>query len=69
MEHVSNHGSPKFVRACSLPLTGQAVVDMLITDLGVFERTTAGGAFRLIELAPGVSMDEVRAKTEAKFDY
>jgi 3-oxoacid CoA-transferase B subunit len=69
MEHVSNHGSPKFVRACSLPLTGQAVVDMLITDLGVFERSTAGGVFRLIELAPGVSIDEVRAKTEAKFDH
>jgi 3-oxoacid CoA-transferase subunit B len=69
MEHVSKDGSPKFVRACSLPLTGQAVVDMVITDLSVFERAKVGGAFRLIELAPGVSMDEVRAKTGAKFDY
>ena len=68
MEHVSKDGSPKFVRACSLPLTGQAVVDMVITDLCVFERAKAG-AFRLIELAPGVSMDEVRVKTGAKFDY
>jgi 3-oxoacid CoA-transferase B subunit len=69
MEHVSKDGSPKFVRTCSLPLTGQAVVDMVITDLCVFERTKAGGAFRLIELAPGVSEKEVRSKTEAEFDY
>jgi 3-oxoacid CoA-transferase subunit B len=57
------------VRACSLPLTGQAVVDMVITDLCVFQRATVGGAFRLVELAPGVSIDEVRVKTEARFDY
>jgi 3-oxoacid CoA-transferase subunit B len=69
MEHVSKDGSPKFVRVCSLPLTGQAVVDMVITDLCVFERIKAGGAFRLIELAPQVSIDEVRLKTGAKFDY
>jgi len=69
MEHVSRDGSPKFVRACSLPLTGQAVVDMLITDLCVFRRATVGGAFRLIELAPGVPLDEVRSKTGAKFKY
>jgi 3-oxoacid CoA-transferase subunit B len=69
MEHVSKDGSPKFVRVCSLPLTGQAVVDMVITDLCVFERAKVGGTFRLIELAPGVSTDEVRAKTGAKFDY
>jgi 3-oxoacid CoA-transferase subunit B len=69
MEHVSKDGSPKFVRACSLPLTGQAVVDTVITDLCVFERAKSGGAFRLIELAPGVSMDQVRVKTGARFDY
>jgi 3-oxoacid CoA-transferase subunit B len=69
MEHVSKDGSPKFVRACSLPLTGQAVVDMVITDLCVFERAKVGGIFRLIELAPAVSIDEVRVKTGAKFDY
>jgi 3-oxoacid CoA-transferase B subunit len=69
MEHVSKDGSPKFVRACSLPLTGQAVVDMVITDHCVFERTKAGGPFRLIELAPGVSEKEVRSKTGAEFDY
>jgi len=69
MEHVSKDGSPKFVRACSLPLTGQAVVDMVITDMCVFERAKTGGTFRLIELAPGVSIDEVRVKTGATFDY
>jgi 3-oxoacid CoA-transferase subunit B len=69
MEHVSKDRSPKFVRACSLPLTGQGVVDMVITDLCVFERAKSGGTFRLIELAPGVSAEEVRAKTGAKFVY
>jgi 3-oxoacid CoA-transferase subunit B len=65
MEHVSRDGSPKFVRECSLPLTGQGVVDMVITDLCVFERPRSGHTFRLIELAPGVTADEVRARTHA----
>jgi len=69
MEHVSRDGSPKFVRECSLPLTGQAVVDMVITDLCVFERSRSGQRFRLIELAPGVSAHEVREKTQAIFDH
>jgi 3-oxoacid CoA-transferase/3-oxoacid CoA-transferase subunit B len=69
MEHVSKDGSPKFVRACSLPLTGQGVVDMVITDLCVFERAKSVHTFRLIELAPGVSAEEVRAKTGARFEY
>jgi 3-oxoacid CoA-transferase subunit B len=69
MEHVSKDGSPKFVRACSLPLTGQRVVDMVITDLCVFERAKSAHTFRLIELAPGVSAEEVRAKTDARFEY
>jgi 3-oxoacid CoA-transferase subunit B len=69
MEHVSKDGSPKFVRACSLPLTGQGVVDMVITDLCVFERAKSAHTFRLIELAPGVSAEEVRAKTGARFEY
>jgi 3-oxoacid CoA-transferase subunit B len=69
MEHVSRDGSPKFVRECSLPLTGQGVVDMVVTDLCVFERPRSGDTFRLIELAPGVSADEVRARTHARFDY
>jgi 3-oxoacid CoA-transferase subunit B len=69
MEHVSRDGSPKFVRSCSLPLTGRGVVDMVITDLCVFERSKSTGAFHLTELAPGVSAEEVLAKTSAKFDY
>jgi 3-oxoacid CoA-transferase subunit B len=69
MEHVSKDGSPKFVQACSLPLTGQGVVDMVITELCVFERAKSAHTFRLIELAPGVSAEEVRAKTGARFEY
>jgi 3-oxoacid CoA-transferase subunit B/3-oxoadipate CoA-transferase beta subunit len=65
MEHTEKSGAPKFLKRCSLPLTGAAVVDLLITDLGVFE--LAGGEVRLAELATGVSLDEVRAKTEASF--
>jgi 3-oxoacid CoA-transferase subunit B/3-oxoadipate CoA-transferase beta subunit len=66
MEHTEKSGAPKLVKRCSLPLTGAGVVDLLITDLGVFE--LAGGKVRLTELASGVSLDEIRAKTEAAFD-
>ncbi|MGZ8371197.1 MAG: CoA-transferase, partial [Caulobacteraceae bacterium] len=65
MDHVEKTGAPKFIPACTLPLTGQGVVDRLITDLAVFD-IGKGGA-KLIELAPGVSLDEVREKTTAKF--
>ncbi len=68
MDHVSKGGEPKFRTVCSLPLTGADVVDMIITDLAVFERQTRGSSsFRLTELAPGVSLDEIRSKTEAAF--
>jgi 3-oxoacid CoA-transferase subunit B len=67
MEHSEKSGASKFKRQCSLPLTGKAVVDLLITELGVFEIDRNGGGARLIELATGVSLDEIRAKTEAKF--
>ncbi len=66
MEHTEKSGAPKLVKRCSLPLTGQAVVDLLITDLGVFE--LGKGRVRLTELAAGVGLDEVRAKTEAAFE-
>ena len=66
MEHVERSGAPKLVKRCSLPLTGAGVVDLLITDLGVFE--FGDGRVRLTELAGGVSLDEVRAKTEAAFE-
>ena len=66
MEHVSKDGEPKIRRRCSLPLTGKGVVDMIITDLCVLERTGRSGHFRLIECAPGVSADEVVTRTEAR---
>jgi 3-oxoacid CoA-transferase subunit B len=69
MEHTDKAGNPKFVPACTLPLTGRNVVDVIITDLAVFERPDRKGApFRLVEMAPGVTLDEVRAKTTARFD-
>jgi 3-oxoacid CoA-transferase subunit B len=67
MEHNDKHGGAKFVHACTLPLTGAGVVDMLITDLAVFIIDRRDGVARLIELAPGVTAEEVRAKTEADY--
>jgi 3-oxoacid CoA-transferase B subunit len=67
MEHVARDGSPKFKPACELPLTGSRVVDMLITDLAVFSRSDRHSGFNLIELAPGVTEADVRAKTSAKY--
>ncbi|MBL0768952.1 CoA transferase subunit B [Sphingopyxis sp. XHP0097] len=67
MEHVSKNGDPKFIPACTLPLTGKNVVDMIITDLAVFKRDDHDSPFRLIELAPGVTADEVAAKTTAHY--
>ncbi len=63
MDHTNRAGESKFLKACTLPLTGAGVVDRVITDLGVFDRAERG--FRIAELAPGVSADEVHAKTEA----
>ncbi|NTS65072.1 CoA transferase subunit B [Sphingomonas sp. HHU CXW] len=67
MEHTSKDGSPKFIPACSLPLTGRNVVDMIVTDLAVFQRPDHQSPFRLIELAPGVTAEEVAAKTTAHY--
>ena len=67
MDHVEKSGAPKLLKACTLPLTGAGVVDMLITDLGVFKIDRKGGGVILTELAPGVGINEVRAKTEASF--
>jgi 3-oxoacid CoA-transferase subunit B len=67
MEHVSKEGSPKFVPSCSLPLTGRNVVDTIITDLCVFERASAGAPFSLVQLADGVSAEEIAAKTTAHY--
>jgi 3-oxoacid CoA-transferase subunit B len=67
MEHNSKAGEAKFKTACTLPLTGKGVVDMIVSELCVFSRAAKAEAFRLIELAPGVTVDEVRAKTEAHY--
>ncbi len=67
MEHTAKDGSPKFIPACTLPLTGKNVVDMIITDLAVFQRPDHQSPFKLIEMAPGVTADEVKAKTTAHF--
>ena len=67
MEHVAKDGSAKFIPACTLPLTGKNVVDMIVTDLAVFQRPDHGSPFKLIELAPGVTAEEVAAKTTAHY--
>ena len=67
MEHTSKNGDPKFIPACTLPLTGKNVIDMVITDLAVFHRPDHASPFELIELAPGVTADEVRGKTTAHY--
>ncbi|WP_300577075.1 3-oxoacid CoA-transferase subunit B [Phenylobacterium sp.] len=68
MEHTEKSGAPKLVKACTLPLTGQSVVDLVVTDLAVFEVNRGRSPLRLVELAEGVTLDEVRARTEASFE-
>ena len=68
MEHNAKDGSPKFIPECTLPLTGKNVVDMIITDLAVFKRDDHDSPFKLIELAPGVTAEEVAAKTTANYE-
>ena len=68
MDHNEKTGAPKLLNRCTLPLTGAGVVDLLITDLGVFEIDRKKGGVKLIELASGVTVEDVRAKTEADFE-
>jgi 3-oxoacid CoA-transferase subunit B len=66
MEHAAKDGTPKLLKTCRLPLTGVRVVDRVISDLGVFDVDKKGeGGLTLLETAPGVTLDEIRAKTEA----
>jgi 3-oxoacid CoA-transferase subunit B len=64
MDHTSKHGESKLLKECTLPLTGKAVVDQIITNLGVFD--VVDGGLKLVELADGISDSDVRAATEAK---
>jgi 3-oxoacid CoA-transferase subunit B len=68
MDHTAKDGSPKFIPECTLPLTGAGVVDMIITNLGVFQRPDHDSPFRLIELAPGITPEEIAEKTTAHYE-
>ena len=64
MEHTAKDGQPKLLKECTLPLTGKSVVDMVITELGKFDITPDG--VHVLEIAPGVTLDEIKSKTQAK---
>jgi 3-oxoacid CoA-transferase subunit B len=67
MDHANKAGESKVLKACTLPLTGKGVVDRIITDLCVMD-VKPGGGLKLVELAPGVTVEEVQAKTEAALE-
>ncbi|MCP9221535.1 CoA transferase subunit B [Erythrobacter sp. LQ02-29] len=67
MDHTAKDGSPKFIPECTLPLTGTNVVDMIVTNLAVFQRPDHDSPFALKELAPGVTAEEVAAQTTAHY--
>ncbi len=67
MDHTAKDGTPKFIPECTLPLTGAGVVDMVITNLAVFQRPSKGEPFRLIETAPGVTAADIAASTTAHY--
>ena len=67
MDHTNKAGEPKLLKTCSLPLTGAGVVDRIVTNMGVFDVVAGeqGGGLKVVELADGVSLDDVKAVTEA----
>ncbi|WP_448663409.1 3-oxoacid CoA-transferase subunit B [Sphingomonas sp. CJ20] len=65
MDHVAKNGAPKILERCTLPLTGRACVDLIITDLGVLEVDRRQGRLTLTEMAPGITVEEIFAKTAA----
>jgi 3-oxoacid CoA-transferase subunit B len=67
MDHTAKDGSPKFIPECTLPLTGAGVVDMIITNLAVFQRPDQASPFKLIEMAPGVTEADIAASTTAHY--
>ena len=67
MEHCEKSGAPKLLKQCTLPLTGAAVVDLIITDLAVLAVDKAAATLKLLELAEGVTLDQLRERTEARF--
>jgi 3-oxoacid CoA-transferase B subunit len=68
MDHANKHGESKVLKACTLPLTGTKVVNLIITNLGVFEVKPDGTGLKLIELAPDVTLEEIAEKTEAAYE-
>ena len=68
MEHTEKTGAPKLIKACTLPLTGRGVVDLVITELGVFDVSRGKSPLTLTELAAGATLDEVKAMTQAEFE-
>ncbi|KAI8998461.1 3-oxoacid CoA-transferase [Trametes punicea] len=68
MQHVAKDGAPKVVKECSLPLTGARAVSLIVTDMAVFQVDRAAGSLLLTDIAEGVSLDELRAKTAADFE-
>lgn len=67
MQHCAKDGSPKIVKKCSLPLTGARAVSQIITELGVFNVDRKAGELELVDIAEGVTLEEIRAKTDADF--